>query len=108
MFACPNRSQIMTTCQCETAPAMAGLLGSGKLKTRGCDGGGLAKPASWNNSGISNSFKVKFKSRLETIATLQASGVARFQLKPIATVGTIAAANVDQPNAPISATMSPE
>ena len=40
------------------------------------------------------------------IATFAASAVARFQLKPIATVGTSAAANVPQPKVPSSATRS--
>ena len=44
---------------------------------------------------------------LEMIATLAASGVARFQLRPTAIVGTRAAAKVPQPNAPNRATKSP-
>ena len=54
--------------------------------------------------GISKSFIAKLMMRLETIAVMAAGAFARFQLKPTATVGTSAAANVAQPNAPISAT----
>ena len=48
----------------------------------------------------------KLSARLEMMATFAASAVARFQLKPIATVGTNAAANVPQPKVPRRATRS--
>ena len=67
------------------------------------------KAPPWKPCGksMSNNSNPKFISKLEMIATLQASAVARFQLKPIATVGTIAAANVAHPNAPRIATSLP-
>ena len=40
--------------------------------------------------------------------TLAAKGVARFQLNPMTTTGTMAAAKVPQPKAPKIATKSPE
>ena len=58
---------------------------------------GIARP---------NSSIPKLTTRLVTMATLAALAVARFQLKPMATVGTRAAAKVPQPNAPSNATRS--
>ena len=60
----------------------------------------------WIPCGIamSKSSIPKFTTRLTAIATLAASALARFQLKPIATAGTSAAAKVPQPKAPSSAT----
>ena len=48
----------------------------------------------------------RFTARLETIATFAASAEARFQLNPIAIVGTSAAAKVPHPNVPNNATNS--
>ena len=52
-------------------------------------------------------FMPKLMAMLEMIATLAAIGVARFQLRPTAIVGTSAAAKVPHPNAPNRATRSP-
>ncbi len=48
----------------------------------------------------------KFTARPVTMATLAAVAVARFQLNPMVTVGTSAAANVPHPKVPSSATRS--
>ena len=53
-----------------------------------------------------NSSMPKLTSRLAAMAALAAPAVARFQLNPMATAGTRAAANVPHPKAPSSATRS--
>jgi len=56
---------------------------------------------------IFKSLTKKLIPRLAIIAVFAAKGVALFQLNPIATTGTIAAANVPQPKAPNIAIRSP-